>query len=140
MEEEASIKLAIAEVCGANDTDIRTVMGGRDTISQKIKNKMITPEILYAMDKAIISILIRKDLDDAYNGTTWEYEGNIQRKTRYWYYCDEVDKWMLHKGSGHWDDLSNSLSHWKNILSYNSVAKKKSELNQIFKLIKPKKK
>ena len=92
MEEEASIKLAIAEVCGANDTDIRTVMGGRDTISQKIKNKMITPEILYAMDKAIISILIRKDLDDAYNGTTWEYEGNIQGKTRYWYYCDEVDK------------------------------------------------
>ena len=140
MEEEASIKLAIAEVCGANDTDIRTVMGGRDTISQKIKNKMITPEILYAMDKAIISILIRKDLDDAYNGTTWEYEGNIQGKTRYWYYCDEVDKWMLHKGSGHWDDLSNSLSHWKNILSYNSVAKKKSELNQIFKLIKPEKK
>ena len=140
MEEEASIKLAIAEVCGANDTDIRTVMGGRDTISQKIKNKMITPEILYAMDKAIISILIRKDLDDAYNGTTWEYEGNIQGKTRYWYYCDEVDKWMLHKGSGHWDDLSNSLSHWKNILSYNQVAAKKSELNQIFKLIKPKKK
>ena len=140
MEEEASIKLAIAEVCGANDTDIRTVMGGRDTISQKIKNKMITPEILYAMDKAIISILIRKDLDDAYNGTTWEYEGNIQGKTRYWYYCDEVDKWTLHKGSGHWDDLSNSLSHWKNILSYNSVAMKKSELNQIFKLIKPKKK
>lgn len=39
MEEEASIKLAIAEVCGANDTDIRTVMGGRDTISQKIKKK-----------------------------------------------------------------------------------------------------
>ena len=140
MEEEASIKLAIAEVCGANDTDIRTVMGGRDTISQKIKNKMITPEILYAMDKAIISILIRKDLDDAYNGTIWEYEGNIQGKTRYWYYCDEVGKWMLHKGSGHWDDLSNSLSHWKNILSYNSVAKKKSELNQIFKLIKPQKK
>ena len=140
MEEEASIKLAIAEVCGANDTDIRTVMGGHDTISEKIKKKMITPEILYAMDKAIISILIRKDLDDAYNGTTWEYEGNIQGKTRYWYYCDEVDKWMLHKGSGHWDDLSNSLSHWKNILSYNSVAKKKSELNQIFKLIKSKKK
>lgn len=140
MEEEASIKLAIAEVCGANDTDIRTVMGGRDTISQKIKKKMITPEILYAMDKAIISILIRKDLDDAYNGTTWEYEGNNQGKTRYWYYRDEVGRWMLHKGSGHWDDLSNSLSHWKNILSYNSVAKKKSELNQIFKLIKPKKK
>ena len=140
MEEEASIKLAIAEVCGANDTDIRTVMGGRDTISQKIKNKMITPEILYAMDKAIISILIRKDLDDAYNGTTWEYEGNIQGKTRFWYYCEEVSKWMLHKGSAHWGDLSNSLSHWKNILSYNSVAKKKSELNQIFKLIKPKKK
>lgn len=140
MEEEASIKLAIAEVCGANDTDIRTVMGGRDTISQKIKKKMITPEILYAMDKAIISILIRKDLDDAYNGTTWEYEGNIQGKTRYWYYRDEVGRWMLHKGSGHWDDLSNSLSHWKNILSYNSVAKKKSELNQIFKLIKSKKK
>lgn len=140
MEEEASIKLAIAEVCGANDTDIRTVMGGRDTISQKIKKKMITPEILYAMDKAIISILIRKDLDDAYNGTTWEYEGNIQGKTRYWYYRDEVGRWMLHKGSGHWDDLSNSLSHWKNILSYNQVAAKKSELNQIFKLIKPKKK
>ena len=140
MEEEASIKLAITEVCGVNDTDIRTVMGGHDTISQKIKNKMITPEILYAMDKAIISILIKKDLDDAYNGTTWEYEGNIQGKTRYWYYCDEVGKWMLHKGSGHWDDLSNSLSHWKNILSYNSVAMKKAELNQKFKLIKPKKK
>ena len=140
MEEEASIKLAIAEVCGANDTDIRTVMGGRDTISQKIKKKMITPEILYAMDKAIISILINKDLEDVWNGTTWEYEGNIQGKTRFWYYCDEVSKWILHKGSGHWDDLSNSLSHWKNILSYNSVAKKKSELNQIFKLIKPKKK
>lgn len=140
MEEEASIKLAIAKVCGVNDTDIRTVMGGHDTISEKIKKKMITPEILYAMDKAIISILINKDLEDAWNGTTWEYEGNIQGKTRFWYYCDEVSKWILHKGSAHWGDLSNSLSHWKNILSYNSVAMKKSELNQIFKLIKSKKK
>ncbi len=62
---------------------------------------MITPEILYAMDKAIISILIRKDLDDAYNGyQPGDMKGNIQGKTRYWYYCDEVDKWMLHKG---WD-------------------------------------
>lgn len=138
MEEEASVKMAIANVCGVNATDIRIVMGGRDTISEKIKNKMITPEILYAMDKAIISILINKDLEDAWNGTTWEYEGNIQGKTRFWYYCDEVSKWILHKGSAHWGDLSNSLSHWKNILSYNSVAMKKSELNQIFKLIKPK--
>ena len=56
MEEEASVKMAIANVCGVNATDIRIVMGGRDTISEKIKNKMITPEILYAMDKAIISI------------------------------------------------------------------------------------
>ena len=140
MEEEASVKMAIAKVCDVKASDIRIVMGGRDTISQKIKNKMITPEILYAMDKAIISILIKRDLDDAYNGTTWEYEGNIQGKTRFWYYCEEVSKWMLHKGSAHWGDLSNSLSHWKNILSYNSVAMKKSELNQIFKLIKPKKK
>ena len=140
MEEEASVKMAIAKVCDVKASDIRIVMGGRDTISQKIKNKMITPEILYAMEKAIISILIKRDLDDAYNGTTWEYEGNIQGKTRYWYYCDEVGKWMLHKGSGHWDDLSNSLRHWKNILSYNSVAMKKAELNQKFKLIKPKKK
>ena len=140
MEEEASVKMAIAKVCDVKASDIRIVMGGRDTISQKIKNKMITPEILYAMEKAIISILIKKDLDDAYNGTTWEYEGNIQGKTRYWYYCDEVGKWMLHKGSVHWDDLSNSLSHWKNILSYNSVAMKKAELNQKFKLIKSKKK
>ena len=140
MEEEASVKMAIAEVCGVNDTEIRTVMGGHDTISEKIKKKMITPEILYAMDKAIISILLKKDLDDACNGTTWEHEENIQGKTRFWYYCDEVSKWILHKGSVHWDDLSNSLSHWKNILSYNSVAMKKSELNQIFKLIKPKKK
>jgi hypothetical protein len=115
-------------------------MGGRDTIKEKIKNKMITPEILYAMDKAIISILINKDLEDAWNGTTWEYEGNIQGKTRFWYYCDEVSKWILHKGSAHWGDLSNSLSNWKNILSYNSVAMKKAELNQKFKLIKPKKK
>lgn len=52
----------------------------------------------------------------------------------------EVSKWILHKGSAHWDDLSNSLSNWKNILSYNSVAMKKAELNQKFKLIKPKKK
>ena len=140
MEEEASIKLAIAKVCGVNDTDIRTVMGGHDTISEKIKKKMITPEILYAMDKAIISILLKKDLEDACNGTTWEHEGNIQGKTRFWYYCDEVSKWILHKGSVHWDDLSNSLSNWKNILSYNSVAMKKAELNQKFKLIKPKKK
>ena len=140
MEEEASVKMAIANVCGVNATDIRIVMGGRDTISEKIKNKMITPEILYAMDKAIISILINKNLEDAWNGTTWEYEGNIQGKTRFWYYCDEVSKWILHKGSVHWDDLSNSLSHWKNVLAYNSVAMKKSELNQKFKLIKPKKK
>ncbi|MEQ3196234.1 hypothetical protein AAA090_10810 [Segatella copri] len=62
MEEEASVKMAIANVCGVNATDIRIVMGGCDTISEKIKNKMITPEILYAMDKAIISILINKDL------------------------------------------------------------------------------
>jgi hypothetical protein len=61
-------------------------------------------------------------------------------KTRYWYYCDEVSKWILHKGSVHWDDLSNSLSNWKNILSYNSVAMKKAELNQKFKLIKSQKK
>ena len=66
--------MAIANVCGVNATDIRIVMGGRDTIKEKIKNKMITPEILYAMDKAIISILINKDLEDAWNGTTWEYE------------------------------------------------------------------
>ena len=65
MEEEASVKMAIANVCGVNATDIRIVMGGRDTIKEKIKNKMITPEILYAMDKAIISILINKDLEDA---------------------------------------------------------------------------
>ena len=140
MEEEASVKMAIAKVCDVKASDIRIVMGGRDTISQKIKNKMITPEILYAMEKAIISILIKKDLDDAYNGTTWEYEGNIQGKTRYWYYRDEVGRWMQHKGSVHWGDLSNSLSYWKNILSYNSVATKKSELNKKFKLIKPKKK
>ena len=140
MEEEATEKMAIANVCGVNATDIRIVLGGRDTIKEKIKNKMITPEILYAMDKAIISILINKDLEDAWNGTTWVYEGNIQGKTRFWYYCEEVSKWMLHKVSAHWGDLSNSLSHWKNILSYNSVAMKKSELNQIFKLIKPKKK
>ena len=140
MEEEASIKLAIAKVCGVNDTDIRTVMGGHDTISEKIKKKMITPEILYAMDKAIISILIKMDLEDACNGTTWEYEENIQGKNRYWYYRDEVGKWMQHKGSVHWGDLSNSLSYWKNVLAYNSVAMKKSELNQTFKLIKSKKK
>ena len=101
---------------------------------------MITPEILYAMDKAIISILLKKDLEDACNGTTWEHEENIQGKTRYWYYRDEVGRWMQHKGSVHWGDLSNSLSYWKNILSYNSVATKKSELNKKFKLIKPKKK
>ena len=132
--------MAIAEVCGINDTDIRTVMGGHDTISEKIKKKMITPEILYAMDKAIISILLKKDLEDACNGTTWEHEENIQGKTRYWYYRDEVGRWMQHKGSVHWGDLSKSLSYWKNILSYNSVATKKSELNKKFKLIKPKKK
>ena len=51
-----------------------------------------------------------------------------------------TDKWILHKGSVHWDELSNSLSNWKNILSYNSVAMKKAELNQKFKLIKSKKK
>ena len=128
MEEEASIKLAIAEVCGANDTDIRTVMGGRDTISQKIKNKMITPEILYAMDKAIISILIRKDLDDAYNGTTWEYEGNIQGKTRYWYYCDEVDKWMLHKGSVYRREHNRAWSYWRYSLPYWYITHKLKEL------------
>ena len=140
MEEEASVKLAIAKVCGVNDTDIRTVMGGHDTISEKIKKKMITPEILYAMDKAIISILLKKDLEDACNGTTWEHEENIQGKNRYWYYRDEVGRWMQHKGSVHWGDLSNSLSYWKNVLAYNSVAMKKSELNQTFKLIKSKKK
>ena len=140
MEEEASIKLAIAKVCGVNDTDIRTVMGGHDTISEKIKKKMITPEILYAMDKAIISILLKKDLEDACNGTTWEHEENIQGKNRYWYYRDEVGRWMQHKGSVHWGDLSNSLSYWKNVLAYNSVAMIKSELNQTFKLIKSKKK
>jgi hypothetical protein len=39
MEEEASIKLAIAKVCDVNVTDIRIVMGGRDTISEKIKKR-----------------------------------------------------------------------------------------------------
>ena len=37
MEEEASVKMAIANVCGVNATDIRIVMGGRDTISEKKK-------------------------------------------------------------------------------------------------------
>jgi len=36
MEEEASVKMAIANVCGVNATDIRIVMGGRDTIKEKI--------------------------------------------------------------------------------------------------------
>ena len=80
MEEEASVKMAIANVCGVNATDIRIVMGGRDTISEKIKNKMITPEILYAMDKAIISILINKDLEDALNGTTWDMKETSKEK------------------------------------------------------------
>ena len=75
-----------------------TVLAVSDN-EEKIKKKIITPEILYAMDKAIISILIKMDLEDACNGTTWEYEGNIQGKTRFWYYCDEVSKWILHKGS-----------------------------------------
>ena len=80
MEEEASIKLAIAKVCDVNVTDIRIVMGGRDTISEKIKKKIITPEILYAMDKAIISILIKMDLEDACNGTTWNMKETSTEK------------------------------------------------------------
>ncbi len=39
MEEEASVKLAIAKVCGVNVTDIRIVMGGRDTNIGKDKKK-----------------------------------------------------------------------------------------------------
>ena len=83
---------------------------------------------------------MEKDDDDAFEGKTWIHEENVHHKTRFQFYCDEVSKWILHKGSVHWDDLSNSLSHWKNVLAYNSVAMKKSELNQKFKLIKPKKK
>lgn len=128
MEEEASIKLAIAKVCDVNVTDIRIVMGGRDTISEKIKKKIITPEILYAMDKAIISILIKMDLEDACNGTTWEYEGNIHGKTRFWYYCDEVSIWERNKGSVYWSEHNRAWSYWRDILSYKKITRKLKEI------------
>ena len=128
MEEEASVKMAIANVCGVNATDIRIVMGGRDTISEKIKNKMITPEILYAMDKAIISILIKKDLEDDWNGTTWKYEGNIQGKTRFWYYCDEVYIWEQNKGSVYWREHNRAWSYWRYSLPYWYITHKLKEL------------
>ena len=51
MEEEASIKLAIAKVCDVNVTDIRIVMGGRDTISEKIKKKIIKKYFLQILSQ-----------------------------------------------------------------------------------------
>ena len=128
LEDEASVKMAIANVCGVNATDIRIVMGGRDTIKEKIKNKMITPEILYAMDKAIKTILMEKDEDDAFEGKTWVHEENVHHKTRFQYYCDEVYIWEQNKGSVYWREHNRAWSYWRYSLPYWYITHKLKEL------------
>ena len=99
LEEEAGFKLAIAETCGVSPTMIRKETGGKDTIDKRIDNMTLIPEYIFAMDRAIKTILMEKNEDDAFEGKTWIHEENVHHKTRFQYYCDEVYIWERNKGS-----------------------------------------
>ena len=65
LEEEARFKLAIAKTCGVSPTRILKETGGKNTIDKRIDNMTLIPEYIFAMDRAIKTILMEKDEDDA---------------------------------------------------------------------------
>ena len=90
LEEEARFKLAIAKTCSVSPTRILKETGGQDTIDKKADKMTLIPEYIFAIDRAIKTILMEKDEDDAFEGKIWVHEENVHHKTRFQYYCDEV--------------------------------------------------
>lgn len=60
LEEEARFKQAIAKTCGVSPTRILKETGGKDTIDKRIDNMTLIPEYIFAMDRAIKTILMEK--------------------------------------------------------------------------------
>ena len=128
LEDEARFKLAIAETCGVSPTMIRKEAGGQVTIDQRIENMTLIPEYIFAMDRAIKTILMEKDDDDAFEGKTWIHEENVHHKTRFQYYCDEVYIWERNKGSVYWREHNRAWSYWRYSLPYWYITHKLKEL------------
>lgn len=128
LEDEARFKLAIAETCGVSPTMIRKEAGGQDTIDKRIDNMTLIPEYIFAMDRAIKTILMEKDDDDAFEGKTWVHEENVHHKTRFQYYCDEVYIWERNKGSVYWREHNRAWSYWRYSLPYWYITHKLKEL------------
>ena len=128
LEDEARFKLAIAETCGVSPTMIRKETGGKSNIDKRIENMTLIPEYIFAMDRAIKTILMKKDDDDAFEGKTWVHEENVHHKTRFQYYCDEVYIWEQNKGSAYWREHNRAWSYWRDILSYKKITRKLKEI------------
>ena len=128
LEDEARFKLAIAETCGVSPTMIRKEAGGQDTIDKKADKMTRIPEYIFAIDRAIKTILMEKDDDDAFEGKTWVHEENVHHKTRFQYYCDEVYIWEQNKGSAYWREHNRAWSYWRYSLPYWYITHKLKEL------------
>lgn len=128
LEEEARFKQAIAKTCGVSPTRILKETGGKDTIDKRIDNMTLIPEYIFAMDRAIKTILMEKDDDDAFEGKTWMHEENVHHKTRFQFYCDEVSIWERNKGSVYWSEHNRAWSSWREILSYKKITNKLGKL------------
>ena len=74
LEDEVRFKLAIAKTCGVSPTMIRKETGGKSNIDKRIDNMTLIPEYIFAMDRAIKTILMKKDDDDTFEGKTWVHE------------------------------------------------------------------
>ena len=129
LEDEARFKLAIAETCGVSPTMILKETGGKNTIDKRIDNMTLIPEYIFAMDRAIKTILMEKDEDDAFEGKTWVHEENVHHKTRFQYYCDEVYIWEQNKGSVYWREHNRAWSYWREALPYKKIT------NQLKKIL-----
>lgn len=60
LEDEVRFKLAIAKTCGVSPTMIRKETGGKSNIDKRIENMTLIPEYIFAMDRAIKTILMKK--------------------------------------------------------------------------------
>lgn len=129
LEEEARFKLAIAKTCGVSPTRILKETGGKNTIDKRIDNMTLIPEYIFAMDRAIKTILMEKDEDDAFESKTWIHEENVHHKTRFQYYCDEVYIWEQNKGSVYWRVHNRAWSYWREALPYKKIT------NQLKKIL-----
>ena len=128
LEEEARFKLAIAKTCSVSPTRILKETGGKSNIDKRIDNMTLIQEYIFAMDRAIKTILMKKDDDDAFEGKTWVHEENVHHKTRFQYYCDEVGIWEQNKGSAYWREHNRAWSYWRETLSYKKITKKLGKL------------